>query len=76
MTVERVDLQPDGRTANIDRPLSYEAMAADVLFKLVADLRPSLMSLVQYAGADASSDSLLGAIRKHLQVNDLGSAIN
>jgi predicted PurR-regulated permease PerM len=33
--------------------------------KLVADLHPSLMSLVQHAGANAASNSTLGALRRN-----------
>lgn len=34
------------------------------------------MSLVQHAGADASTDSMLGGIPKYLQVKDLGRAMS
>ena len=38
------------------------AVPLTAFIKLVADLHPSLMSLVQHAGADAASDPTLGAL--------------
>jgi predicted PurR-regulated permease PerM len=41
------------------------AVPLTAFIKLVADLHPSLMSLVQHAGADATSSSMLGALRRN-----------
>lgn len=40
------------------------AVPLTALVKLVADLHPSFMSLIQHAGADPASDSTLVAIRR------------